>query len=44
MAKKAAGAVFGALDPKELGLMIQIIADGNVNTAQIRKMLKSHNI
>jgi hypothetical protein len=42
MAKKAAGAVFGALDLKELGLIIQINADGNMNTAQIRKMLKSY--
>jgi hypothetical protein len=42
MAKKAAGAVFGAIDLTRLGFIINIIADGNVNTAQIRNLLKSH--
>jgi hypothetical protein len=40
MAKKAAGAVFGALDLTRLGSIINIIADGHVNTAQIRNLLK----
>jgi hypothetical protein len=42
MAKKATGHIFAALDLQKLDAIIQIIADGNVSTRQLRNMLKNH--
>jgi hypothetical protein len=42
MAKKSTGRIFGALELQKLDSVVQIIADGNVSTKQLRSMLKDH--
>jgi hypothetical protein len=42
MAKKTTGRIFGALELQKLDSIIQIIANGNVSTKQLRSLLKDH--